>query len=165
MEFDDLIGHVLEREGGYVNHPNDRGGPTNMGITQRVYADWLASQGQQWRNVRDISEDEVVRIYHGLYWRNANCQALPPAVRDIHFDAAVNHGVRRAAMLLQEAAGATPDGVIGPKTLSAVFGMDSALLRARYIVARYRFYGQIVNRDRTQRDFIAGWMRRMEEFA
>ena len=46
MEFDQLVDRVLEREGGYVNHPDDRGGPTNYGITQRVYSDWLASKGQ-----------------------------------------------------------------------------------------------------------------------
>lgn len=165
MEFDDLIGHVLEREGGYVNHPADRGGATNYGITQRVYADWLASQGQQWKNVRDLTEDEAIRIYFALYWKNSNCPALPPKVRDIHFDAAVNHGVKRAAIMLQTAAGATQDGIIGKQTLAAVFGMDADLLRCRYIVVRYRFYGSIVNRDRTQIAFIAGWLRRMEAFA
>lgn len=165
MEFDDLIGHVLAREGGYVNHPADRGGPTNFGITQRVYGDWLASQGLQWKNVRDISEDEALRIYFALYWKNSNCPALPPQVRDIHFDSAVNHGVRRAAILLQTAAGATQDGIIGKQTLAAAFGMNADLLRYRYIVVRYRFYGQIVNRDRSQIKFIAGWMSRMEDFA
>lgn len=165
MEFDDLIGDVLAREGGYVNHPADRGGPTNMGITQRVYADWLASRAQQWKNVRDLTQDEAIRIYFDLYWKNANCPALPPKVRDIHFDAAVNHGVRRAGIMLQLAAGATQDGIIGKQTLAAVYGMDADLLRYRYIVVRYRFYGQIVNRDRTQLKFIAGWLRRMENFA
>jgi lysozyme family protein len=165
MEFDDLIAKVIEREGGYVNHTADRGGPTNYGITQRVYADWLASKGHQYRSVKNMDRDEAVHIYHSIYWKNANCEALPPGVRDIHFDAAVNHGVRRAALLLQAAAGATQDGHIGPKTIRAAFDINQDLLRMRYIAARYRFYGDIVNRDRTQIAFIVGWLKRMKEFS
>lgn len=165
MEFDDLIDGVLKREGGYVKHTADRGGATNMGVTQRVFADWLASHGRQWRDVKTLTKDEAVSIYFDLYWKNANCDALPPSVRDIHFDSAVNHGVRRANLLLQGAAGATQDGIIGRNTLAAVFGMAQELLRMRYIALRYRFYGQIIQRDKTQLVFAAGWMRRMEEFS
>mgnify|MGYP000105993620 CR=1 FL=1 len=165
MEFDDLIGGILAREGGYSNHPDDRGGPTNYGITQRVYGDWLASKGQQFRSVRDLTKEEARQIYFDLYWKNSNCEALPPAVRDVHFDAAVNHGVRRAGLLLQAAAGATQDGIVGPQTLKAAFAISQDLLRMRYIVARYRFYGDIVSRDRTQIAFIVGWLKRMREFS
>lgn len=165
MEFDDLIKPLLKHEGGYVNHTSDRGGATNMGITQRVYSDWLAAKGHQFRAVRDLTEAEAIEIYHALYWKGANCDALPSSVRDIHFDSAVNHGPRRAALLLQGAAGATQDGIIGKQTMSAVFGMNQDLLRMRYIAMRYRFYGSIVQRDKTQLAFIAGWCKRMESFS
>ena len=165
MEFDDLIGPLLEREGGYVNHAADRGGETNFGITQRALSAWQASRGQQWRSVRSLTRDDAVEIYFQLYWKAAHCDALPDSVRDIHFDSAVNHGVARAARLLQAAAGATIDGVIGAQTLQAASAIDPALLRMRYIVARYRMYGSIIQRDRTQLAFAAGWMRRMDEFS
>ena len=164
-EFDDIIGHVLEREGGYVNHKNDRGGATNYGVTQKVFADWLASHAMTYRDVRSLTVDEAIKIYFELYWKNAHCDVLPPSVRDIHFDAAVNHGVRRAALLLQGAAGATQDGIIGKQTLKAVLDINADLLRMRYIAMRYRFYGAIIQRDRSQMVFIAGWMKRMEGFA
>jgi lysozyme family protein len=165
MDFDTLIGPLLDREGGYVNHASDRGGPTNMGITQKVYADWLASHALSWRDVRGLTRDEATRIYFELYWTNARCHVLPEQVRDVHFDAAVNHGGRRAALLLQAAAGVEQDGVIGMKTLAAVADMNPDLLRMRYIVGRYRFYSAIVKRDRSQRDFLVGWLDRMEAFA
>ena len=165
MEFDDLIGGILKREGGYVKHTSDRGGATNMGVTQRVFSDWLASHGQQYRDVRTLTKDEATKIYFELYWKNSNCPALPPSIRDIHFDAAVNHGVRRAALLLQAAAGATQDGAIGRLTIKAAFDISQDLLRMRYIVARYRFYGAILARDKTQLVFAAGWMARMAEFS
>lgn len=164
MEFDDLIDGILKREGGYVKHTADRGGATNMGVTQRVFSDWLAAHGQQWRDVKTITKDDAVKIYYDLYWKNARCGDLPPSVRDIHFDSAVNHGVRRAALLLQGAAGASQDGIIGRNTLAAAFNLAPELLRMRYIVLRYRFYGAILQRDKTQLVFAAGWMARMQEF-
>ncbi len=163
---DTMIEAVLRREGGYVNHAADRGGATNMGITQRVYTDWLARHGNAWADVRGLTRAAAVAIYRELYWLPAKCDQVPDAVRDIHFDASVNHGVTRAAKLLQEAAGTAQDGVIGPATLAAAaHDYTPAALRARYLAARYRFYGRIIARDRSQLAFIAGWMRRMEEFA
>jgi lysozyme family protein len=103
-------------------------------------------------------------IYRANYWDAARCDELPEAVREIHFDAAVNSGVTRANKLLQAAAGVDEDGVIGNRTLAAVAEMDGRLLKARYLAARYRFYGSIIQRDRSQLVFIAGWMARMAEF-
>ena len=165
MTFDDLIKPLLKREGGYVSHPNDKGGATNFGITQKVFSDWLASNAQQYRSVKSLTEDEAIKIYFDLYWTNAKCDLLPSSVVDIHFDASVNHGVGRAAKLLQGAAGTTQDGVIGPGTLKAVAAMSPDLLRMRYIAMRYRFYGLIIQRDRSQLAFIVGWMSRMAEFS
>jgi len=164
MKFNDLIYPLLKREGGYVDHKNDRGGATNYGVTQASYATWRVRRGLQWADVRGLDKDTAVQIYHAEYWVPAKCDELPSAVREIHFDAAVNHGVRRAAKLLQEAAGVTQDGAIGPKTLGAIREMDVRLLKANYLAARYRFYGAIINRDRSQLAFIAGWMNRMTEF-
>lgn len=165
MEFDDLIGPLLEREGGYVNHAADRGGETNFGITQRALSAWQASRGQQWRSVRTLTRDDAVEIYRELYWNMARCGDLPASVRDIHFDAAVNHGISGAARMLQSVCGATQDGIVGKATLGAAAAMNADLLRMRYIVVRYRYYGAILQRDRTQLAFAAGWMRRMDEFS
>jgi len=164
MNFDDVIGALLKREGGYVDHPHDHGGATNFGITQGVFTEWLARQGRPWRSVKNMSEDDASRIYFMQYWLPAKCTDLPPGIRSIHFDSAVNHGVARAARLLQEAAGAEPDGVIGSKTMASIALMSPELLKSRYVSMRYRFYGRIIKRDRSQLDFIVGWLSRMEEF-
>lgn len=164
MTFDDLIGPLLDREGGYVNHPADRGAATNLGITQRTYTMWRNENGGTYKDVRDITKAEAKAIYRALYWDAAKCDELPDELREIQFDAAVNHGVRRANKMLQEAAGVTQDGVIGDKTMAAVASMDSRLLKARYLAARYKFYGAIINRDRSQLVFMAGWMNRMAHF-
>lgn len=165
MTFDDVISILLKREGGYVNNPADRGGPTNFGITQSTLNEYGNRHGWGYRDVRAINQQDAAAIYREKYWTPAKCDLLPDAVRDIHFDSAVNHGVQRAAYLLQESVGVTEDGSIGPATLAAVASMSADLLRARYRAARYRFYGRIIYRDRSQLQFIAGWLHRMEDFA
>lgn len=165
MTFDELIDPLLDREGGYVSHPADRGGATNYGITQRVLTNWQSARARGYKDVRGITRDEASEIYRTLYWNAARCDELPDAIREIHFDAAVNHGPTRANKLLQAAAGVTQDGVIGEQTMAAVAEMDGRLLKARYLAARYRFYGDIINRDRSQLVFMAGWMNRMKHFA
>lgn len=160
MTFADIIPRILEREGGYVNHPNDRGGATNYGITERVYREWKSADV----DVKALSKSEASQIYFEFYWKPSKAELLPSTVRDIHFDAAVNHGVGRAAKLLQTAAKVDVDGVIGLKTIAAANDIDPELLKARYIVARYKFYGDIIQRDRSQAVFMAGWMSRMSHF-
>ena len=162
MKFEDIIPRILQREGGYVNHPNDRGGATNYGITQRVYQEWKSDPSA---DVKNLTMSEAAQIYRVHYWLPSKAEQLPAAIRDIHFDAAVNHGVSRAAKLLQTAAGVTVDGEIGPNTIAAANALNPELLKLRYIVARYKFYGEIVQRDRSQAVFMAGWMSRMSHFA
>lgn len=165
MNFDALIGPLLDREGGFVDNKNDRGGATNHGVTQRVLSNWQTAHGKPYKDVRALTRGEAAEIYRALYWNAARCDELPEAVREIQFDAAVNHGSTRANKLLQAAAGVDEDGVIGEKTMAAVNEMDARLLKARYLAARYRLYGDIINRDRSQLVFMAGWMNRMKGFA
>lgn len=161
MTFIDIIPRILEREGGYVNNPNDRGGATNFGITQRVYRDW---KGDPKADVKSLDKSQASQIYFDLYWKPSKAEQLPESIRDIHLDAAVNHGVGRAAKLLQTASAVTIDGAIGSKTLAAAKALNPELLKLRYIVARYKFYGGIIQRDRSQVVFMAGWMARMDHF-
>lgn len=76
------------------------------------------------------------------------------------FDFAVNAGVGTAAKLAQIAAGTTPDGSIGPKTLEALNAVSPELFLARFALAKLARYEQIVSRDRSQERFLLGWVRR-----
>ena len=163
-DFDTLVSAAIAREGGYANLPSDHGGPTNMGITQHVYDSWRIDHKLPLLSVRLITQDEAARIYFRNYWSAARCPDVPESVRDIHFDAAINHGVNRANELLQTACGSPADGVVGVATIAALAVFNPDLLRARYINARYSLYGDIVNHDKSQLAFIAGWMQRMRGF-
>ena len=65
---DDALKFVLRWEGGFVDHPNDPGGRTNKGVTQKVYDSWRQRQGQPVRDVKAIDDAEVISIYRGDYW-------------------------------------------------------------------------------------------------
>jgi lysozyme family protein len=66
--FDRSLDWVLAHEGGYVNHPKDPGGATNMGVTQRTYDADLRRRQLPSRSVRLISMEEVKAIYRSQYW-------------------------------------------------------------------------------------------------
>lgn len=110
---------VLKYEGGYVDHPQDPGGPTNKGITQAVYDSWRKSQNLPVQSVRGIADLEVAAIYKNLYWDKIRGDDLPSGVDFAIFDYAVNSGVSRAAKTLQSVVGVAQDGQIGPQTIQA----------------------------------------------
>ena len=165
MSFERALAAVLEAEGGYVFHPSDKGGPTNKGITQTVYDTWRMTHAKPTRSVREIDDMEIAAIYRTQYWRPAGCDHLPEKLALVHFDAAVNHGVRRAIKLLQRTVEASPDGVFGNKTMEAVanqlaFVTEPSLIMI-YLDERAEFYDRIVDRDPSQSVFLKGWKNRI----
>ena len=151
MNFDAAFDVLLKHEGGYVNHPSDPGGATNMGITEAV-ARRVGYRG----SMQDLPVELAKRIYHEDYWNAVRAEQLPPAVRYAVFDAAVNSGPAQSVRWLQRALGVTDDGVIGPQTLSAANQANPDALRARLVAQRLRF---MTNLD-TFGDFGRGWTRR-----
>ena len=65
--FEVAIKEVLKHEGGFVNHPSDPGGMTNLGVTKRVYEKWMGREVSE-QEMRDLSEDTAVKIYKKNYW-------------------------------------------------------------------------------------------------
>lgn len=119
VNFDTSLIAVLAHEGGYSNHPEDNGGPTNLGITLASYRKWVAKDGNI-DDLRALTRTQAGKVYRGQYW-NAVCgDDLPSGLDYAVFDYAVNSGPTRAAKALQRIVGATPDGKIGPATLAAV---------------------------------------------
>lgn len=162
--FDRSLKHVLAMEGGFSDDPYDSGGPTNRGITLKDFADWkgvssdAVSRNRLIEDLKRIPDDTVAAIYATRYWRPASCSHLPPPIALMHFDAAVNHGVGAANIMLQEAAGATRDGVIGPETLGAVSRFAQATLLDRYGERRLARYRSLSTFWR----FGKGWLARVE---
>lgn len=153
-------------EGGYVDHPDDPGGATNMGVTQRTYDAWRTRNSKPVRSVRDIQEVEVQQIYFEGYWRAGHCEKMPDdASALVLFDACVNHGNRQAMKFIQRGAGvpsANVDGRYGPQTAAAIARTDPPLLVRRALDARWAFFELIMNRNAQLEAFRRGWRNRVD---
>jgi len=153
-------------EGGFVDHPDDPGGATNQGVTQRTYDTYRDKQGKPRQSVRDISEHEVEQIYFEGYWRAGHCHRMPDAASALTlFDACVNHGLNPAMRFIQRGAGVPPsavDGVFGPQTLAAVENTATPLLVDRALDARWAFYEKIMGRNPRLEAFRRGWKNRVD---
>lgn len=141
-------------DGGYVIHPSDPGGETKHGISKRAYPN---------EDIRHLTQERAVFLYHRDYWRAAHCHEWPSGVGLAVLDAAVQHGYRTAIELLQEVAGVKPDGLVGPKTRAAVQGADPEWLIARLALRRARLYARILRNKPAQGVFIEGWHNRLRD--
>lgn len=156
--FDACLPLILAHEGGYVDHPRDPGGATNLGITLDTLS---AHRGRRVSkaDVKALTVAEAGAIYQHNYWFPIHADELPAGLDYMLFDLAVNSGVGRARKYLQRAAGVAEDGIIGPATMAAVKarkGLDMVNAVAGYREAFYRGLA-------TFPTFGRGWMRRLNE--
>ena len=118
--YDKCIETILHHEGGYVNHPDDPWGETNLGVTKKVYLNWCEDQRITAKSMTDLLVEDVAPIYKKNYWDRVKGDQLPNGLDLCVFDFGVNAGTGRAAKYLQNMAGATADGAIGPNTIKKV---------------------------------------------
>jgi len=116
---------VLKHEGGYVNHPKDPGGMTNLGVTKRAWEQYVGREVDE-ATMRGLTPEKVKPFYKAMYWDKIKGDQLPSGVDYAAYDLAVNSGVGRAAKYLQQIAGVPADGVIGPKSMEAILACDAA---------------------------------------
>lgn len=156
--FDAALNAILHHEGGYVNHPADPGGMTNLGVTKRVWEEWVGHEVSE-KIMRELTPEIVGPMYKVKYWDKIKGDELPTGVDYVVFDAAVNSGPGRAAKWLQACVGVEPDGGIGPKTLAAVRAFDANQLIEDYAKRRLSFLVDLP----TWNTFGKGWGRRVAE--
>jgi lysozyme family protein len=169
---EELLNDVIKREGGYVNHPNDKGGPTKYGITQRTLSAYLG-RAASIEDVKNLDIALAKEIYQRNYYFKPRINALPAMLQPIMFDMMVLHSPKVVWRILQEIineAGFGPvdeDGVSGPQTFNAAetcaVEMGDYLINA-IVDARIEFYKMRVEKDPSQKVFLKGWCNRAEHF-
>lgn len=117
--WDECFAMVIKSEGGFVNHPKDPGGMTNLGVTRFAWQGFLNRDVTE-IEMRALTPEAVKPFYKAMYWDRIKGDSLPDGVDYAAYDFAVNSGPHRAAQYLQEIAGVTADGMIGPKSLEAI---------------------------------------------
>jgi lysozyme family protein len=156
--FDTALEAILHHEGGYVDHPKDPGGRTNLGCTQKVWEEWVGHPVDE-KTMRELTPELVGPLYKAKYWDKIKGDDLPAGVDYVVFDAAINSGPGRAAKWLQTTVGAVPDGAIGAGTLAKVEAMEPAEIVSKYQETRLGFLKSLPTWD----TFGKGWGRRVTE--
>ena len=158
--FNKCLELLLAHEGGFVNHPSDPGGMTNLGVTARVWEEWVGHDVDE-KQMRALTHADVAPLYKRKYWDACRADELVSGVDYCVFDVAVNSGVGRAVKLLQSVVGATPDGGYGSITSALVkeAEKDPARLIEVYCTKRLEFLQSL----KTFSVFGKGWSRRVAE--
>lgn len=156
--WDACFAMVLKHEGGFVNHPKDPGGMTNLGVTKNSWERYLNRDVSE-ADMRALTPEIVKPFYKAMYWDKIKGDELPSGVDYAAYDLAVNSGVGRAAKYLQEIAGVTADGVIGPKSLEAIKSCDARETADAICDMRMDFLKRLPAFE----TFGKGWSRRVAE--
>lgn len=156
--FQKALEHILHHEGGYVDHPKDPGGMTNLGVTKKTWEEWVGHEVSE-KTMRALSAGDVAPLYKRKYWDRIQADSLPPGIDYVVFDAAVNSGPGRAIKWLQGCVNVEVDGALGPKTLAAVKASDHKTLIEDYCKRRLSFLQDLP----TWETFGRGWSKRVNE--
>ena len=155
-----LIPFIKSWEGAYVNHPLDKGGPTNMGITLRVYRAVYGSKATI-ADLKALSEQEWQHIFLSLYWNAVKAPHIQSqAIANLLVDYAWGSGVNTAIRALQKILSTKADGIMGTKTISALNSRKPQLVFELLHKARTQKFLSIVKKSPAQEVFLAGWLRR-----
>ena len=149
---------MLVSEGGYIHHPSDPGGRTNLGVTQATWENWVGRKSNE-AEMRGLTPEKVEPLYKKKYWDAVRGDELPAGISYLLFDFAVNAGVGRSIKTLQTAVGVTPDGGFGPMTMAAVLAVDPVELIERFSQAKEDFYRSLT----TFSTFGTGWLNRVAD--
>ncbi len=167
--FDEVVQIVFCLEGGLSDNPADKGGRTNLGITQSTLVNARKHIPQLPERVDALTVFQAKAIYKLFYWDAVKCDELPQPIDFLVFDAAVNCGIGGAGMQLQRALNKSGhnlavDGAIGPATLAAMkysHKNEPWRIVGAILVERVAWHNAIIGRDKSQLVFIHGWLNRI----
>jgi len=149
---------VLKHEGGFVNHPKDPGGMTNLGVTRANWELYLDRDVTE-EDMRALTPEMVKPFYKHNYWDRIRGDDLPSGLDYAAYDLAVNSGIGRAAKYLQRIAGVMEDGVIGPQSLKAIQKCDAESAVDAICAMRLNFLRKLDTFD----TFGKGWTTRVSD--
>lgn len=176
MSITKIIAGIVDREGGYVDHPNDRGGPTNWGITEKV-----ARENGYMGDMKTMPKHVAIQIYENKYVKKPRfdwVENINSAIAEELVDTGVNMGIEWPSLWLQQCLNAlndqgefypdiAEDGHIGNQTINALQAYlkqrgsqgTSVMLTALNCLQGAR-YIELTRRREKNEDFIFGWLRK-----
>lgn len=155
--FKECLDLVLKSEGGFVDHPQDPGGMTNLGITRKSLEEWLGHDVDE-KFMRKLTPEMAAPFYEQKYWRPCYGEVLPRGLDFVVFSMGVNAGPGRSVKLLQQSIGCVPDGIIGLRTRGLISDSNIATLIAKFSETRREYYRAL----KTFPVFGKGWLARVD---
>ncbi len=157
--FETALSFTLYFEGGFSNHPADKGGKTYKGILQTEYNAYRRRRGLPPLDVTQISDAELIEIYQG-YWDNSRSATMHPALAVVMFDTAVNFGINNSVTFLQQALGLPQTGIFDAGTREALAKGNNRNTALQMINERILYRYKRVQEDASQMAFFYGWLAR-----
>lgn len=155
---------MLSWEGGFVDHPHDKGGATNKGITISTYERYCRSKGYarpKVERLKNITDNEVFVILKSMYWDvvkgdDITSQSIANLIVDWHWTSGT-----WAIKYVQQVLGVDADGVVGPKTITAINKSETLTLFNSLWLRREVHFMSLAAKDSTQQSFLRGWLNRL----
>ncbi len=163
---DQLVADVIEREGGFNDHPEDAGGPTKYGISLKYLRGRYQSATVE--DVKALTTAMAAGFYKKDFFYGPRIDKLPAQLQPQMFDMVVNHGPSRAVKMLQKTLLIPEDGRVGPATCTAAaaaiekYGFP--VFSNHLVCLRKDFYRDIVKGDPEEVKFLKGWLSRADNF-
>ena len=162
-DYEKLTPFILKWEGGFSDHPADRGGATFCGVTLSTYRQFINAQATA-EDLRKMTKDQWKKIFiHGYWWPWKASNIVSQGVANVCVDWAWASGPGTSILRVQRLLGVDADGIVGPRTLDAINSASPRELFDRIIQARLKFVEDIVQRDPSQRVFLRGWKNRIND--
>lgn len=163
--YDKALENILKAEGGFTDDPRDpgnklddgRAGCTNMGVTQAVWEEYVGHKVST-ADMKALTKEQVGKFYKTKYWDRVQADALPTGLDFLAASFAINAGPGSSAKLIQKCINSVPDGVIGPRTLQAIAGVDAKELIEKFSQAKTDYYKGL----KTFSIYGKGWLNRVE---
>jgi len=168
-KFEDFAGKLLQLEGGYVNHPLDKGGPTKYGVILSIWKEYghdMDGDGDiDADDIKLLTEEDAKYVAKKLFWDYFQADRINNlSVAEFIVDWGYNSGRKTVAKKVQQLLAQPDDGIVGEKTLRAINDADPLLLFNSLKTSRIVFLNNIIKRSPNQIVFYRGWMNRVNSF-
>lgn len=159
-----LVPIIKKWEGGFSNNPNDSGGATNKGVTLATFRQFYG-QNKTVNDLKAITDAQWLNIFLSGYWNKVRATEIKnQSIANIIVDWAWASGPDTAARKVQKIVGVDVDGIVGPKTLSAINAYNPQQLFDKIKAARIAFVENLVKQRPKDLTFLQGWKNRINSF-
>ena len=168
-KFENFAGKLLRLEGGYANHPLDKGGPTKYGVILSVWKEYGYDKDGDGdidaEDIKKLTEEDARYIAKKIFWDYFLADHISnESVAEFIVDWGYNSGRKTVAKIVQRLINVEVDGIVGIQTLRAINTGDQERLFNLLKIERKVFLNNIIRRKPDQIVFYDGWMNRVNSF-